>query len=134
MRAIGLSALVFLAASGAAYAQRSPTEQYVPIGQTPAENVMQGELVLGVQPQLVQPQSASPQPASPNPATAFTMVTSGTERTYLIGPRTRIYVDRSQQGAPNELGSVADLRSGRLIEAFVPDLASRLALWVKVRP
>ena len=129
MRAIGLSALVFLAASGAAHAQRSPTEQFVPIGKTPAENVMQGELVLGVQPQLVQPQADGP-----SPPTAFTMMTGGTERTYLIGPRTRIYVDRSQQGIHNELGSVADLRSGRQIEAFVPDLASRLALWMKVRP
>lgn len=140
MRAIGLSAvvflgLIFLGLSSAANAQRSPTEQYVPIGQTPAENVMQGELALGVQPQLIQPQLAIPaQPASPNPTTAFTMMTGGVERTYLIGPRTRIYVDRSQQGAPNEMGSVADLRGGRLIEAFVPDLASRMALWVKVRP
>ena len=134
MRAIGLSALIFLAASGAAHAQRSPTEQFVPIGKTPAENVMQGELALGVQPQLVQPQSASPDPTGSNPATAFTMVTGGVERTYLIGPRTRIYVDRSQQGAPNELGGIDDLRAGRLVEAFVPDLATRLALWVKVRP
>lgn len=129
MRAIGLSALILLAASGTAYAQVSPTEQYVPIGKSPAENVMQGELALGVEPQLVQPQSTSP-----NPPTAFTMVTGGVERTYLIGPRTRIYIDRSREGAPSELGGVSDLQGGRLVEAFVPDLATRVALWIKVRP
>jgi hypothetical protein len=126
MRAIALSVAGLLAA-GAASAQVSPTEQYVPIGKTTAENVMLGEVV-----------SVAAQPSAANttaPATtAFTMETGGAERTYLIGPRTRIYVDRSQQGQTNQLGSIADLRSGRDVEAFVPDLSNRLALWVKVRP
>ena len=126
MRVIALSVLTLLAA-GAAHAQVSPTEQYVPIGKTPAEAVMQGEVVSVA----AQPQSANTTaPAS----TAFTMEAGGVERTYLIGPRTRIYVDRSQQGLSNELGSVSDLRTGRDVEAFVPDLSNRLALWVKVRP
>jgi hypothetical protein len=126
MRAIVLSVLGLLAA-GAASAQVSPTEQYVPIGKTSAESVMQGEVV-----------SVAAQPSAANTTapttTAFTMETGGVERTYLIGPRTRIYVDRSQQGQSSQLGSVADLRTGRDVEAFVPDLSSRLALWVKVRP
>ena len=126
MRIIALSVLGLLAV-GAANAQVSPTEQYVPIGKTSADTVMQGEVV-----------SVAAQPSAANTTTpsttAFTMETGGVERTYLIGPRTRIYVDRSQQGQSNQLGSVADLRSGRDVEAFVPDLSSRLALWVKVRP
>jgi hypothetical protein len=129
MRSIVLSLLVFLAASGTAHAQVSPTEQFVPIGKTPAENVMQGELVSGVQTQLVQPQSLGAPPTTP-----FTMKTGGIDRVYLIYPLTRIYVDRSLHGDHNELGSVADLRPGRTVEAFVPDLQSRLALWIKVRP
>jgi hypothetical protein len=105
----------------------SPTEQYVPIGKTSAEGVMLGEVV-----------SVAAQPSAANTTapstTAFTMETAGDERTYLIGPRTRIYVDRSREGQPSQLGSVADLRSGRDVEAYVPDLSNRLALWVKVRP
>jgi hypothetical protein len=126
MRAITLSALVLLASCGVAHAQGSPTEQYVPIGKTPAKTVMQGELV-SVAPQ---PQSTS---ATAGATTAFTMTTGGAERVYLIGPHTRIYLDRSSQGLTNQLGSVSDLRSGRYIEAFVPNLASGMALWVKVR-
>jgi len=126
MRVIALTVFALLGA-GAAQAQVSPTEQYVPIGKTSADTVMQGEVV-----------SVAAQPSAANTTTpsttAFTMETGGVERTYLIGPRTRIYVDRSQQGQSNQLGSVADLRSGRDVEAFVPDLSSRLALWVKVRP
>lgn len=128
MRSIALSALVFLAVSGTAYAQVSPTEQFVPIGKSPAESVMQGELVTGVPAQPVQPQSAGA--AAPTP---FTMKTGGVDRVYLINSATRIYIDRSQQGVPSELGTVADLRPGRSVEAFVPDLGTRLALWVKVR-
>src|SRR5262245_2525178 len=126
MRVIALSALGLLAV-GAASAQVSPTEQYVPIGKTSAENVMLGEVV-----------SVAAQPSAANTTapstTAFTMEAGGAERTYLIGPRTRIYIDRSREGLSNQLGSVADLRSGRDVEAFVPDLSNRLALWVKVRP
>ncbi|CAN0466695.1 unnamed protein product, partial [Phaeothamnion confervicola] len=124
MRSITLFALVFLAASGAAYAQVSPTEQFVPIGQTPAESVMQGEVVSGVQTQFVQPQSVGAPPTTP-----FTMKTGGIDRVYLINPMTRIYIDRSQQGDHSELGTVADLRPGRTVEAYVPDLGTRLALW-----
>lgn len=126
MRVIALTVFALLGA-GAAQAQVSPTEQYVPIGKTSADTVMQGEVV-----------SVAAQPSAANTTTpsttAFTMETGGVERTYLIGPRTRIYVDRSQQGQSNQLGSVADLRSGRDVEAFVPDLRNGLALWVKVRP
>jgi len=120
MRAIFLGSALAIALSGAAQAQ-SPTEQYIPIGQTPAENIMKGELV------------ASAQVQSASGPTAFTMTTGGAERTYIVGPRTRIYVDRSEQGVTNLLGSLSDLRSGREVEAFVPDLASRVATWVKVR-
>ena len=126
MRVIALSVVALLAA-GAASAQVSPTEQYVPIGKTSAENVMLGEVVSVA----AQPQSANTTAPS---TTAFTMEAGGAERTYLIGPRTRIYVDRSKEGQSSQLGSIADLRSGREVEAFVPDLSSRLALWVKVRP
>lgn len=126
MRAIALSVFAVFAA-GATHAQRSPTEQFVPIGETPAENVMEGEVVSVA----AQPQSTNTTATS---TTAFTMETGGVERTYLIGSRTRIYVDRSQEGLTNQLGSVADLRTGRDVEAFVPNLADRMALWVKVRP
>ena len=126
MRAVALSALILLAA-GAAHAQRSPTEQFVPIGESPGTSIMQGEVVSVA----AQPQSTDTTATS---TTAFTMKTGGVERTYLIGPRTRIYVDRSKEGLTNELGSVADLSAGRDVEAFVPDLSNRLAFWVKVRP
>jgi hypothetical protein len=126
MRAIALSVFAVFAAS-AAHPQASPTEQYVPIGKSPAESVMQGEVVSV----SARPQAANTTAPS---AAAFTMETGGVERTYLISPLTRIYVDRSQQGLTNQLGSVADLRTGRDVEAFVPDLATRVALWVKVRP
>ena len=126
MRVIALSVLGLLAA-GAASAQVSPTEQYVPIGKTSAEGVMQGEVVSVA----AQPQGASTTAPS---TTAFTMAAGGVERTYLIGPRTRIYIDRSMQGQSSQLGNVADLHAGRDVEAFVPDLSSGLALWVKVRP
>ena len=132
MRIMALSALILLAA-GSAHAQVSPTEQYVPIGKTSAEGVRQGRLSATVTPQTsVQPQSASP--AAPAPTASFTMTTGGKQRTYVIGQRTRIYVDRSQSGEPNTLGTIDDLRRGRDVEAFVPDLASRVALWLKVRP
>jgi hypothetical protein len=132
MRTIALSVLVFLGL-GSAHGQVSPTEQYVPIGQTTAESVMQGTLSTTAAPQAtVQPQAVGPTAAVPT--TSFTMTTGGVERTYLIGPRTRIYLDRSRSGEPNELGVIDDLRAGRTVEAFVPDLAARLALWVKVRP
>jgi hypothetical protein len=131
MRVIALSlralSVLALLGAGAAQAQVSPTEQFVPIGKTAAENVMQGEMVSVA----ARPQTANT--ASPA-VTAFTMETGGVERTYLIGPRTRIYVDLSQQGQTSQLGTVADLRSGRDVEAFVPDLRNGLALWVKVRP
>jgi hypothetical protein len=126
MRVIALSILALLAA-GAAHAQRSPTEQFVPIGGSPGTSVMQGEVVSVA----AQPQSTNTTATS---TTAFTMKTGGVERTYLIGSRTRIYIDRSQEGLTNQLGSVADLRTGRDVEAFVPSLTDRMALWVKVRP
>jgi hypothetical protein len=126
MRVIALSVLALLGA-GTAQAQVSPTEQYVPIGKTSAEGVMLGEVVSAA----AQPSAATTSAPS---TTAFTMETGGVERTYLIGPRTRIYVDNSREGRTNQLGTVADLRTGRDVEAFVPDLSSRLALWVKVRP
>jgi hypothetical protein len=135
MRIMALSVLAFLGpvlGIGAAHAQVSPTEQYVPIGQTTAESVMQGTLS-SVAPQAgVQPQAAG---APAQGATAsFTMKTGGVDRTYLIDPHTRIYLDRSRSGQPNELGDLADLRSGKTVEAYVPDLSARLALWIKVRP
>jgi hypothetical protein len=128
MRVIALSILALLAA-GAAHAQRSPTEQFVPIGGSPGTSVMQGEVVSVA----AQPQSTNTTATSTS-TTAFTMKTGGVERTYLIGSRTRIYIDRSQEGLTNQLGGVADLRTGRDVEAFVPNLSNRLALWVKVRP
>jgi hypothetical protein len=126
MRVIALSVLALLGA-GTAQAQVSPTEQYVPIGKTSAEGVMQGEVVSVA----AQPSAATTSAPS---TTAFTMEIGSAERTYLIGPRTRIYVDNSREGQSNQLGTVTDLRTGRDVEAFVPDLSSRLALWVKVRP
>ncbi|HEX5007904.1 MAG TPA: hypothetical protein VFV70_12370 [Hyphomonadaceae bacterium] len=126
MRMIALSVLGLLVA-GAASAQVSPTEQYVPIGKTTAENVMLGEVVsVAAQPSAVNTTAPS--------TTAFTMETGGVERTYLIGPRTRIYVDLSRKGETSRLGGVADLREGRDVEAYVPDISSGVALWVKVRP
>jgi hypothetical protein len=120
MRPIFLISAIVLALTGVAHAQ-SPTEQFIPIGKTPAENIMQGELV------------ASAQVQSASGPTAFTMTAGGAERTYVIGPLTRVYVDRTKQGETNLLGNLTDLRAGREVEALVPDLNTRVATWVKVR-
>ena len=52
----------------------------------------------------------------------------------MVGPATRIYVDRSAQNQMNTLGTIADVRPGRVVEVRIADPATRVAEWVKVRP
>lgn len=120
MRAISL-AFAFWALAGAASAQQA-TEQFIPIGQSPGAVTMQGEL------------SAAAEPAAAGGETVVSMTATGAQlRSYVIGPQTRIYIDRSALGQPNTIGGVDDLRAGRHAEVSVADSAARVALWIKVR-
>lgn len=121
MHTISMALVALAAFAGAASAQQA-TEQFIPIGQSPGAVTMQGEL------------SAAVAPAAVGGETSFSMMgADAQQRSYAIGPRTRIYIDRSALGQPNTMGSAADLRAGRAIEVSVADPAARVALWIKVR-
>jgi hypothetical protein len=65
---------------------------------------------------------------------AVTIAADGAQATFVVGPRTRIYIDRSAQRQPNTLGTIADVRPDRIVEVRIADPATRVAEWVKVRP
>lgn len=117
--AAGMAAL---AIAGPASAQQA-TEQYIPIGQSPGEGTMVGEV------------SAAVEPAAAGGATTFTMASEAgaPDASYVIGPHTRIYVDRSAQGLPNTLGAAEDVQPGRVVEVRIGDAQTRVAAWIKVR-
>lgn len=53
----------------------------------------------------------------------------------MVTERTKIWIDRSNRGAPNEIGSFGDLKRGWLVEVKYEDERSREnATWIKVRP
>jgi hypothetical protein len=122
MRAFILALAVSAAAMGAALAHPA-TEQYIPIGQSPGALTMQGEV------------SQPVAPAAANGETSVAMTAAGAtgDVAYVVGASTRIYLDRSAQGRPNTVGSLADLQPGRAIEVCIPDASSRVADWIKVR-
>lgn len=117
---IFLASALFLAASPPAHAHPA-TEQFIPIGPYPDRGVVRG--------------AAAPM-AAPADAAALPMVgiAGADDPPFVISPATRIYIDRSSQGLPSELGTAADLAAGRLIEVKLADPKTRTALWVKVKP
>jgi hypothetical protein len=122
MRALILALAACAAAAGAALAHPA-TEQYIPIGQSPGALTMQGEV------------SQPVAPAAANGETSIAMSAAGGagDVAYVIGPHTRIYLDRSAQGRASSVGSLADLQPGRAIEVCIPDADARVAEWIKVR-
>ena len=121
MRRFFLTVVASLALANAASAQRA-TEQFIPIGQSPGAVTMQGEL------------NALVAPAGAGGETSLSMTSaSAQEVSYVIGPQTRIYVDRSALGQQSTLGGMGDLHAGRVVEVCVADSTSRIALWIKVR-
>lgn len=126
MRTLMLALVTSFTLASAASAQRA-TEQFIPIGQSPGAVTMQGAL------------GAVAEPAAAGGEASFVMTAAAAdgaaaqERAYTIGPQTRIYVDRSALGQASTLGSMDDLRAGRVVEVCIADAASRVALWIKVR-
>jgi hypothetical protein len=121
MRAVLLATAASLALVSAAAAHPA-TEQYIPIGQSPGPGV-----VLGTATPVVEPASGGP------PIVAVER--AGAEvGAYVVTEHTRIYVDRSQQGLPNLVGTIEDVQPGRVIEVRIADPQTRAAEWIKVRP
>ncbi len=123
MRTITLALVSAMAAAGAAAAQQA-TEQYIPIGQSPGARTMQGEI------------SSAVEPASASGQTTIAMTSEAAPGgvSYVVGPRTRIYIDNSARGQPSTMGALADLQAGRHIEVAIADAEAGAALWIKVRP
>lgn len=119
MRSFILAAL-FTALAGAAYAHPA-TEQYIPIGQSPGGGTLMGRAEAVVEPAA----------AGGEPAVSIAGAPSGP---FVIGPNTRIYIDRSAQRLPSLIGTIDDVRPGRIIEVRIADPETRVAEWVKVRP
>ena len=121
MRALLIVALALF--TPAVVVAHPATEQFIPIGQSPGAVTMQGQVTTAAQPSAL------------GAETSFSMTAAGAARdvSYVVGPNTRIYVDRSQHGRANTHGTIADLQAGRLIEVCVADTQSRVALWIKVR-
>jgi hypothetical protein len=114
-----LAAAIALAGAAAAH---PATEQYIPIGQSPGGTTVQGTAY------------ATAEPATAGGPASVSVDVAGDYQNYVIGPRTRIYVDRSAQGQPSTLGTVEDLQAGRVVEVRLADAETRVAAWIKVRP
>jgi hypothetical protein len=108
-----------IAVVGAAGAHPA-TEQFIPIGKSPGDGTVQGRAGAAVQPQA-------------GGTEVVPVQTATAEQNIVVGPRTRVYIDRSAQGQPNTVGTLADVQPGRVIEARI-DPETRYANWVKVRP
>jgi hypothetical protein len=101
-----------------AHGQRM-TEQFIPVGQSPG--------VSGVHSDIGEIAAVD--------AAKRTLTIEGAagSRTVKLGPRTRIWLDRSQQRATNAVGSMSDLRAGRRVEVrYVNDTTKEAADWIKV--
>jgi hypothetical protein len=114
--AIALAALVTWGAD--AHGQQA-TERYIPLGQSPG--------ISGTQ-------SDNGEIAAVNArAGTFTVTGPDGPRTVKVTDRTRIWLDRSQQGATNTVGTVSDLQAGRRVEVRYVDASTRQnADWIKV--
>jgi hypothetical protein len=119
MRTFMIAAAASLALAGVAVAHPA-TEQYIPIGASTAQTML-GTI------------SATPEPAAVGGETALTMQSDQQVASYAVGPRTRIYVDRSSFGQASTLGGVADLQAGLVVEVCL-EPNSNVARWIKVRP
>ncbi len=122
MRTMLVAVLAAALLSSAASAQVA-SEQFIPIGQSPGALTMQGEVQA----------AAAPAVAGGEGSVAMTSEAAPDGVSYLIGPRTRIYIDRSALGRPNTMGALADIQPGRAIEVSVPTADTRVASWIKVR-
>jgi hypothetical protein len=121
MRSILTFVIASAALIGAAYAHPA-TEQYIPIGQSPGGGTVQGRA------------GAVAEPSTAAGAPTVTVETAAAPQSFVIGSRTRVYVDRSAQGLPSTVGTLADVQPGRIIEVRIADPQSRYAEWIKVRP
>jgi hypothetical protein len=108
--------------ASAARAQET-TEIFIPIGRSPGlsgETTVMGAIV------------------SLDEGSGILKVSSDAgEHTARITAETRLYLDRTEMAAPNELASLADLRAGRRCEIhYVYEGGTRTerAKWIKVRP
>src|SRR5262245_33764493 len=81
---------------GAAYAHPA-TEQYIPIGQSPGDGTVQGRA------------GAVAEPSAAGAAPTVTVETATAPQSFVVGSRTRVYIDRSAQGLPNTVGTLADV-------------------------
>jgi ABC-type phosphate transport system substrate-binding protein len=118
---MALAALTATIALVGAAGAHPATEQFIPIGKSPGDGTVQGRAGAAVQPQA----GGSTEVVPVQTATA--------EQNIVVGPRTRVYIDRSAQGQPNTVGTLADVQPGRVIEARI-NPETRYADWVKVRP
>jgi len=119
--ALFLAALASLALAGAASAHPA-TEQYIPIGQSPGPGVVQG--------------AAAPvaEPSESGGPTIVAVERDGAQLgAYVVTPHTRVYIDRSAQGLPNQVGTLDDVQPGRVIEVRIANPQTREAEWIKVR-
>ena len=121
MRRACLTVLAFAALTGAAVAHPA-TEQFVPIGESPGPGVVQGRA------------EAVAEPSGDGPPLVSVENTAGEEvGVYVVTPQTRVYIDRSQEGLPNLVGTLDDVQPGRVIEVRIADPETRAAEWIKVR-
>lgn len=115
-----ITAIATLALTGAA-ASHPATEQFVPIGQSPGPGVVEGTA------------GAVAEPAADGPPIVSVERSGDQVGAYVVTPATRIYIDRSAQGLPSLVGTIADVHPGRVIEVRI-NPETRAAEWIKVRP
>lgn len=96
------------------------TEQYIPIGQSPGISGQQATIgeILSV--------DAS--------GRSLLLRDSAGERRLRITASTRLWIDRSLQRQPSEVGRVADLHPGMQVEVRYGDADPDYAYWIKLRP
>ena len=101
-----------------AAAQRT-TERYIPVGQSPGISGIRS-YIGGIT-------------AVDSQRKTFTVTDSAATHTIKVTEQTRIWLDRSAQRLPNEVGGIADLQAGRRAEVkFVDDRTRDTADWIKV--
>jgi hypothetical protein len=121
MRTALIATIACVALAGPAGAHPA-TEQFIPIGESPGPGVVQGTAT-----PVVEPASGGPP--------ILAVESAGEEiGAYVITSRTRIYIDRSEQGLPSLVGTLDDVQPGRVVEVRIADPGTRVAEWVKVRP
>src|SRR5262245_51028360 len=116
MRTLIATLAASLALTSAAIAHPA-TEQFIPIGESPGPGV-----VAGTAGAVAEPSTAGGDPI------VSVQAASGSELgAYAVTPQTRVYIDRSAQGLPNLVGTIADVQPGRVIEVRIADPETRAA-------